>query len=314
MRDRRIRLLVLGTILFLLATFGGALGGGDAATWSERAPLPDERSEVAGALVGDEIVVVGGFLADGRSSARVDAYEPERDRWRRLPDLPLAVNHAAAASDGRRLFVAGGYGQDRVRLRDAFVLEGRRWRAMPRLPAPRAAAGAAVAGGRLYVVGGVAANGLARTMLVLDLRTRRWREQRGPTPREHLAVVGAGGKVYALGGRRAGIDTNLATFEVYDPARARWRALPPVPSPRGGTGATAVAGRIVSVGGEEPAGAIASVYAYRIARGTWERLPDLRAPRHGLAVVAHRGHVYAVAGGAAPGLTVTAANERLRVG
>jgi Kelch motif len=86
-----------------------------------------------------------------------------------------------------------------------------------------------------------------------------------------------------------------------------------VPYPRGGTGATVVSGRIVSVGGEEAAGTIPSVYAYDIRGRRWARLPDMRTPRHGLGVVAFGSSVYAIAGGPQPGLHVSAANEFLRL-
>ena len=65
----------------------GAARAREAAVWKRGTPLPLPRSEVAAATVGDELVVAGGFLADGRSSKRVDAYSPARNRWRRLPDL-----------------------------------------------------------------------------------------------------------------------------------------------------------------------------------------------------------------------------------
>ena len=111
-----------------------------------------------------------------------------------------------------------------------FAFDGARWRALPRMPEPRAAGGAAVVGGRLYVVGGVGAGGLARRAFALDLRTGRWSVVPAPTPREHLAVTAAGGRIYALGGRRAGYDTNVATFESWTPGEKRWRRLPDVPS------------------------------------------------------------------------------------
>jgi non-specific serine/threonine protein kinase len=87
-----------------------------------------------------------------------------------------------------------------------------------------------------------------------------------------------------------------------------------VPYPRGGTGAAAIGGRIVSAGGEEPAGTIASVYAYDIARARWSRLPDLPTPRHGLGVAAVGGRVYVIGGGTVPGLSVSNANEVLDLG
>src|SRR5215208_3892697 len=102
------RLVVLAAMLAL-----GGSGTGPAAPlaleWKRGKPLPLPRSEVAATTLGRELVLVGGFLADGRSSARVDAYSPARDRWRRLPALPVAVNHAAAAGYRGRAYVVGGY-------------------------------------------------------------------------------------------------------------------------------------------------------------------------------------------------------------
>lgn len=307
--NRRLAAAVLA-LLVPLAT--GASGGGGG--WQRAAPVPEPRTEVAATAASGEIVVVGGFLADGSSSKRADAYSPQRDRWRRRPDLPLAVNHAMAAAYRGRAYVLGGYagaiGAGNA-VRAAYVLERGRWRALPRMPERRAAAGAAVVGGRLYVVGGVGPNGLARRMMVLDLARLRWSTAPGPTPREHLAVTAWNGRVYALAGRLAGIDTNLATLQSYAPGARSWVDLPPVPHPRGGTGVAALAGRLVSVGGEEPSGTIASVYAYDIASRRWDRLDDLPSPRHGLGVVALGGRVYALAGGPRPGLFVSDANESL---
>jgi non-specific serine/threonine protein kinase len=219
----------------------------------------------------------------------------------------------AAAANGR-LYVLGGYGRSRAKLRGAWVLtSGGRWRALPPLPAPRAAGGAAVVRGRLYVAGGVGPAGLARQTFVLDLRRRRWSTLPGPTPREHLAVTAAAGRLYALAGRKAGFDTNTTIFESLAPPARRWRGLPPVPSGRGGTGAAVVGTTIVSVGGEAPEGTIAKVFAFDVPRRTWRRLPDLPTPRHGLAVAAVAGRVYAIAGGTTPGLATSGVNEFLSV-
>lgn len=285
--------------------------------WLSAAPAPESRTEVAVAVVQGEIAVIGGLTEDGAPSARVDAYSPARDRWRRLPDLPVAVHHTMAASDGTCVFVVGGYGGPLgagARLRSAFVLERGTWRPLPALPQPRAAGGAAVIAGKLYVFGGVGRSGLARQAFALDLKTRRWEQIPAPSPREHLAVTAASGRLYALGGRTRGFDTNLRTFEVWTPDARHWRRLPPLPQARGGTGAAVAAGSIVSVGGEAPSGTIASVYAFDLVRGRWRRLPDLPTPRHGLGVAAIGTRVYALAGGPQPGLTVSSASEYLDLG
>jgi N-acetylneuraminic acid mutarotase len=306
----RLALAVLAALV--LAQVGSAAQ----ADWDVRAELPVPRTEVAAGVVGSEIAVVGGYNADGSHSARVDAYAPALDRWRRLPNLPVTVHHSMAVGFAGKLYVFGGYDQDGRPRRSAFVFQKGRWRALPGMPSPRAAAGAAVAGRRVVVAGGVmSAEGtrLARNGLVFNLRTSRWSVVPGPTPREHLGVTSFAGVVYAVAGRLFGLDTNVAHLESYRPGDRSWQRLPQVPGARGGTGAAALRGVVVSVGGEEPLGTIREVYAYRIADRQWIRLDDLPTPRHGLGVAAVGGRVFVIGGGPDPGLTVSGANESLDV-
>lgn len=305
------------------APLGAAVAAGVAAlalgaAWEQRSPLPVGRAEVAATVLRGEVVVAGGYLGDGGTSAAVTAYSPAEDRWRTLPDLPVAVNHPMAAAYRGKLYVLGGYGGAGLAQRAAFVLDGGAWRALPPMPEARAAGGAAVVGTKLYVVGGVATVGnvgrwLATRTQVFDLARQRWTTIPGPTPREHLAVTALGGRIYALAGRLQGLDTNLRVLEAYTPGQV-WRRLPSIPSARGGTAAAALDGRIVSAGGEAPTGTIASVYAYDVARARWSRLADLPTARHGLGLAAVGGKVYAVGGGTVPGLSVSTANEALALG
>jgi N-acetylneuraminic acid mutarotase len=298
----------------LAALLGAGLAGAASPRWRSAAPVPVPRTEVSAAVFGREIGVVGGFTANGANSSRADAYSPARNRWRRLPNLPVSVDHAMAVGRGNELIVVGGYGPGGPRT-SVFVLRDGRWRSLPAMPAPRAAAGAAVAGGKLYVVGGVEAPGrLARDGFAYDFRTGRWSLIAGPRQREHLGAAALGGRVYAVAGRTAGLDTNLDIVEAYEPAGNRWRAIPRIPQTRGGTAAAAVAGRLLSVGGEEPAGTIRTVFAYNPATRRWARLPDLPRPVHGLGLVGYRGRAYALAGGPRPGLTVSGANQTLQIG
>lgn len=302
--------MAIRAALLALALASGASAAGS--EWRAAAPVPLARTEVAAAAVGGEIAIVGGYLADGSSSRRVDLFDPAAGSWRRGPDLPVAVNHASAATVRGRLYVVGGYGRSGP-LRAAFLLTGKHWRTLPSPPGRRAAAGAVGLGWKLYVVGGVGAGGLARAMLVYDPASARWASRPGPTPREHLAVAAVSGRVYSIAGRTAGYDTNLTLVESWAPGEPSWRQEAPVPEPRGGTGAAAVAGTVVSVGGEAPSGTIATVFRYSTALRRWSRLPNLPTPRHGLGVVAFRGVVYAIAGGPQPGLHVSAANEALEL-
>jgi non-specific serine/threonine protein kinase len=257
-------------------------------------------------------VVAGGFLANGSTSARVDLFDVAASRWHRGPDLPRPLNHASAAELLGHIVLAGGYNAGKPTT-TALQLEANRWRPLTKLPEPRAAAGATALHGRLYVVGGVGPDGLAHAMLVYDPRSRRWTTVRGPTPRQHLAVVVGRGRVYAIGGRSFGYDTNTALVQSWAPGETTWRREPNLPTARGGTGAAAAGGVIVSAGSESPAGTSAAVYALDAGAKEWRRLPDLPTPRHGLGVVAVDGNVYVLAGGPRPGLSVSDANEALRL-
>jgi len=302
--------------LAVLAVFlGSGVAGGAQPRWRTAAPVPLARTEVAAALFGKESGVLGGIVASGANSKRGDAYSPTRNRWRRLPDLPVSVHHAMAAGRGAELYVVGGYSAGSGPLATAYVLRRGRWVALLPMPAPRAAAGAAIVRDKLYVVGGVEAPGrLARDGFALDLKSLRWSLIAGPRPREHLGAAALGGRVYAVAGRTAGYDTNLDIVEAYEPAGNRWRAIPRVPGERGGTAAAAVAGRLVSAGGEEPAGTIRTVFAYNPAARRWTKLPNLPRPRHGLGLVGYHGRAYALAGGPQPGLTVSTSNQVLGLG
>jgi N-acetylneuraminic acid mutarotase len=300
---------VIGTLVVPAATAASA----PTARWQRAAPVPAPRTEVAAASIGDRFVVVGGYNADGTTNGRVDVYDPARNVWERLPDLPVPVNHAAAAGPYRgTAYVMGGYTPFDERSRDVVTItRGNVQRLRAPAPEPRAAAGAAILGRRFYVVGGVAARGLARSTLVLDLATQRWTTAPAPTPREHLAVTTDGRRIYALGGRTRGYDTNLRTVESWAPGERRWRREPPLPQPRGGTGAAVLGRWLVSVGGEAPSGTLRRVYGFDLRTRKWRRFRDLPTPRHGLGVVTQGGRLYTLAGGPRPGLFVSGANEFL---
>ncbi|HET7768256.1 MAG TPA: kelch repeat-containing protein, partial [Chloroflexota bacterium] len=58
-----------------------------------------------------------------------------------------------------------------------------------------------------------------------------------------------GGTLYVVGGRWGDVG-NVATLEAYDPTGDRWRALPGMPTPRGGLAAAALSDRLWVTGGE----------------------------------------------------------------
>ena len=110
-----------------------------AAGWQRADPLPVARSEVAAARYGNGIVIVGGYVAGGTgNTARADLFLPGQNRWRRLPDYPLPIDHAAGVGAGPDAGTpriprpsSGGMDAGLGRV-DALRLEPRRF---PRVPA-----------------------------------------------------------------------------------------------------------------------------------------------------------------------------------
>ena len=287
-------------------------GGG--AAWRRLAPLPSERTEVAAAAVGRRIWVLGGYAPDGATLATAEVYDTATDTWSRGPDLPVAVNHAMAATLDGVLYVAGG-NDGRGPSDQVARLDGGRWRRLAPLPQGRQAGGLVALDGRLYLVGGMVDGGLAADTQVYDPGADRWSPAPGlPTPREHLGAAATGGKLYVVGGRVGGIGRNLAAAEAFDPATGRWEPLAELPTPRGGLAATATTGgEVVAVGGEAAA-TFPEAEALDAATGQWRSLPPLLTPRHGLGVVAIANTVYVLAGGPQPGLHTSSANEAIDLG
>ena len=177
---------------------------GDDPAWRTLAPAPSQRTEVAAAAVGRRIWVLGGYGPDGATLATVEVYDTTTDTWARGPDLPVAVNHAMAATLDGVLYIAGGNDGDGPSAQVAR-LDGDRWRTLAPLPEPRSAGGLVALDGRLYLVGGVVDGALAGDTQVYDPAADRWSSAPGlPTPREHLGAAASGGRVYVVGGRVGG--------------------------------------------------------------------------------------------------------------
>jgi hypothetical protein len=304
--------------LLTVAGCGGESEPAAVAGWQSLRPAMLERTEVAAARVGRFIYVMGGFEPSGATSAATERYDIERDRWRRVADMPVALNHAAAVAYRGRVYVLGGYSSPTGLNQEVATLyrynpERDRWRRLPSAPTARGALAAGVIGGRLYAAGGAAGGRALTTLEIYDFKRGRWRS--GPdmaTAREHLAGAVARGRFYALAGRSGG--ANFAVAEAYDPRARRWRAVPAMRKERGGIGAATVrGGRIVVAGGEETAGTIREVELYNPGTRRWRALPDLPTPRHGLGVVARDRRVFTIEGGDIPGYAFTNAIEALDV-
>lgn len=251
------------------------------------------RSEHPAAVLGDDMVVAGGFIEVGVGrtgvTPSVEAYSPDTDTWRDLPDLPEARHHGMAAAVGNRMFFMGGYTASGDPSPDVWELVDDVWANRAPLPEPVAAGAAAILGDAVYIVGGAP----GAPFLRYDPEADSWSRLREPTTeREHVAGVALDGEIWALAGRWEG--QIFDTTEVYDPVMGTWRAGPSLMEARSGFGAVVVDGSIVVAGGEvfSPDEALTSVEMLEPADDQWATIEPLPHGLHGNPLVAIDTAVY----------------------
>jgi N-acetylneuraminic acid mutarotase len=257
------------------------------------------RSEHPAVVLDGEIVVLGGLIevGVGRSgiTPTVEAYDPETNTWRQLPELPEPRHHGMAAALGDRLFFFGGYTPSDDPSPAVWELVEGVWQTRAPLTAPVAAASAVVLGDVIYVVGGVPDGFLQ----AYDAEADGWAILQAPTTqREHVAAAVLDGEVWAIAGRWMG--EIFDTSEIYDTAADGWRAGPRLNEPRSGFGAAVIGEEIIVAGGEvfDPDEALAS--AEILDGGQWGLIDALPHGLHGNPLVAIEGQVYLPGGSTRP--------------
>jgi N-acetylneuraminic acid mutarotase len=288
--------------------------------WGSLEPSIFERTEVGAARIGDRIYVVGGFLSSGRTTSKVARYDISGDRWKRVPDLPIAVNHAGVTSLRGKLYVLGGNwparGQDARSPRlYRFNPKRKRWRRLADAPTARSALAFVGRGRKLFAAGGTtASNDRVRKLEVFSLKSKRWRRgPKMPTGRNHVGGAILAGRLYVTGGRPGPVNGGQTTVESYSIKARRWRTEPPLAVARSGHATVAAAGGLVAFGGEELGGGqtIEEVERFDPVAGSWSPLPEMVTPRHGLGGAAKGQRVFALEGGPQPALTYSRALEYL---
>jgi hypothetical protein len=232
----------------------GGCRGALAAAWRRGADAPTRRSEVAAAVLGGRIFVVGGFGSG--TGGLVEAYDPAADRWERHAPLPVGLHHTAAVAFDNRLFVAGGYRDGWTAEASVFAYDptADRWQARRPMPTARGALTAVVFRGQVYAFGGAVGWRNSVATEAYDPIGDTWQVRAPlPTGRDHHAAAVAGDSIYVIGGRINGsYSMNLGVVEAYAPDRDTWRARAPMPTHRSGIGAALVGGGIYVVGARPP--------------------------------------------------------------
>jgi heat shock protein HslJ/N-acetylneuraminic acid mutarotase len=227
--------------------------------WRDLPDLPVAMHHANAGVVGDSIWVVG-FLTgnDFRPDGRVFVLRPGADQWGAGPSMPQGTQRGASAVgviDGR-IYVAGGLRGGAVTDFSVFDPAAGTWEELPDLPLRRDHFVGGAVGTKFVVAGGREGQitSITGRVDIFDTASGEW--SRGadmPTPRGGTAGAVIDGTLYVFGGEGNTADA-FGVFpqaEAYDVANDRWEQLPPMPTPRHGTGAAALGGVIYIPGGAD---------------------------------------------------------------
>lgn len=240
---------------------------------------------------------MGGFNAAGASLATVYVFDGAS--WSSGPRLPLALDHASAATLDDHVYIAGGHsgGRDSARL---YRLDGDRWTELAPMRYARGGHALIAAAGKLYAMGGNSATVNVAQVEAYDPAANAWATVGSlPQPRNHVMGFEAGGATCVAGGR----SPTTPRVDCFDPLSRTWSRIVDLPVATSGGGAVAFPnGDIVAVGGQDASETrIVNQFVYSTAQA-WAKAPAMLVPRHGFELAVFGGRAWACGGGSAPGL------------
>ena len=234
--------------------------------WVDGPPLRHPRAAGGAAVVGDEIVVVGGRVGNpAQLVTQTEVYDGTR--WRDAANIPTPGDHLAVTADSSYLYAVGGRkftAGSNVDVVQRYDPKADRWTILTRTPQPVSGAGAALVDGQLIVAGGEGVTTVSGTVQAYDLTTPNatWTTLPALDPGRHgLGVTAIGNTLYAVGGAtKAGhtASTNLVAALAIPARRAHaaagWRPLHEAAVAVQQVNATVLDRRIWVAGGLTPSG------------------------------------------------------------
>lgn len=280
---------------------------------------PSDAAEVAPAAVQGQAgaeVRVGQETAAGEQTAA----GRERVEWVERAELPESRTEVSATTDGRYIYLAGGFGPPEGDERASaprtlwrYDPGADRWSALTEIPEGVHHAPFQYHDGRLYILGGFRETSFdpVANVRIYDLAADVWTEGAPmPTPRGAAGWAVLDGRIHVIGGNAEGPgaigdqpgvriadDESVNVHEAYDPADDSWTRLRPMPTPRNHLGAAAVDGRIHAVLGRVDGDYTLTTHEiYDAAEDRWTTGPAVPTGRSGVAVLEANGRIYAFGG------------------
>jgi len=242
-------------------------------TWTPLAEMPTPRYGHAVAVGADgKIYAIGGYntIDDRAYQATVEAYTPSTNTWETLAPMPTArALHAAVTGPDGRIYVIGGYSEQRGTLRtvEVYTPGTNTWAPAASMPSARYTLATALGDdGKIYAFGGTINNESQPTVEAYNPATNSWTTlDKMFTPRTGLAAVtGRDGLIYLIGGDDGRSIFPLTSVLTFRASTREWSGVQSnLLGRRHHAAAEGADGKLYILGGYEPIdGATATVEAY----------------------------------------------------
>jgi hypothetical protein len=215
-------------------------------SWNLSTPSATAISESASAAAGGFVYTGGGFGGQSLFSR----FDPVSGAHQDMPQLPGPRHHLMMTSDGKDIYLAGGY-INKLGLGNPgnnfwrFDPVAGAWEILPNMPNVKAAGAAVYMHGRVWVVGG---EGSGSATQVYNIKSGEWELFPGePAGSDHLQAVIFENEIWWMGGRT---DRTFNRVKIWNPVTRVWRDGPPMKHARSGFAARVVQGQIIVTGGE----------------------------------------------------------------
>jgi N-acetylneuraminic acid mutarotase len=252
-------------------------------SWTEKAPMPTDRTGLAGAVVQNAsgqylFYTIGGSNSNNPAMRRVEAYNVATNAWTRRANLPTDRRSPSATTIGSKIYVVGGTDLTRTPTKTLYVYNqtSNTWSRKADLPAPSARGMSGVINGRLYhIVANSTGTFGASRLYRYNPSTDTWTRLADPISNHFGGFAGViEGKLYAAWGVRPSTD-------VYDPVLNRWAPAGPGEVVTG-TASAVLGKRLYAMGGHDDDDNIASeTSAYDPVTKTWIEKASMQENRDG---------------------------------
>ncbi len=220
-------------------------------SWKQVTPYPKLVHHTSAVSVNGLLYVVGGNGIRIAPKNDLYAYDPKKDSWIRMPDMPTARGAHVAVAIGNKIYaIGGGINKRPVPVVEVFDTKTQKWEAKSSMPTAREHITGAVVDGKIHILGGYAGsrfNNLT-THEVYDPGTDTW-ETKASLPYEVSGLSSAtiGKRLFIFGGEQEWAISG--EVHEYVPDSDSWVRHSDLPIPRYALTATTIKSSIYCIGG-----------------------------------------------------------------